>query len=144
MRKNRTRKDHPLNALLREVRRGNLHPEVGLEKQVFPVRLSTSQLKGLNKLAHESGTTVREQMDRAIDAYLLGVSRQEITVLHALLARLEHSTARADKALDEAFREMGMTAGDFAKKHRGAPPGSAGIPTKKRKRARSMRAKHRK
>jgi hypothetical protein len=118
MRKDRKARNHPLQALLKQVRHGNLHPEIGLEKRPFSVRLSASQQRGLKKLARESGTTWREEMDRAIDAYLLGLSRKEINMLHALVAELERSTVRANKALDEALRAVEKTKNVMSRKRR--------------------------
>jgi hypothetical protein len=104
--------------MLKQVRHANLHLEVGLEKQPYYVQLSASQRQGLKKLARESGTTVREEMDRAIDAYLLGLSRKEINMLHALVAELERSTVRANKALDEALRAVEKTKNVMSRKRR--------------------------
>jgi hypothetical protein len=107
--KTKVARKQPLRSLLKRVRRSNLHPEIGLDKLSLGVRLSPSQLLDMKKLARASGTTVLEQIDRAIEAYLLGISRKEIALLHALVAGLERSTDRANKARDEVLRKPGKT-----------------------------------
>lgn len=107
MRKSRIARSQPPRSPPKRVGRGSRHSEISLDKRALRVPLSASQLTDLKKLARASGTTMHEQVDRAIDAYLLGVSREEIALLHALVAELEVSTARANKALDEMLREAG-------------------------------------
>ncbi len=69
---------------------------------------------------------MREQIDRAIDAYLLGISRHELALLHALVTELENSTTRANKALDEVLQKFEKAgSAPVPKRQRGLPTRAA-------------------
>ncbi len=106
-------------AKLREAARRYLaNPPLQAGQAVYAVRLEASQVKALKQLARAHGTTLNQELDYAIDAYCLGVSRRGIRLLDALVDRMNESTARANRALDAALRETGKTRAHCARKNK--------------------------
>lgn len=112
------RKPHSLSKLQKSVRQDNIHPGYGLKRSAIKVRLEADLIAGLKKLARENGTTLAQEMENAVDAYCLGVSRHEIRLLNALIDRLNESTAKANQTLDAAMRETKKTRAHLARKKR--------------------------
>ncbi len=115
---NRKTKHYLLPELLKSASKDNLHPEFGLKKTAMRIRLEASQIAGLRKLARRNGTMVTAELGNAIDAYLLGITPGEIRLLNALIDRLNVSTARANKALDAALREIAKSRARLARQER--------------------------
>lgn len=82
------------------------------------VQLDGFQAEKLKQIARERGTTLAQELDHAIDAYCLGISRREIWLLNALLDRLNESTARTNRALEAALRETRKTRAHCARRRR--------------------------
>ena len=99
----------------------SLNAEPHSESAPVCVRLDSFQVEELQKLAQENGTTKSEEIEKAVDAYLLGVSRQEISMFYALIDELNRSTARAEKALDELSHTTHETVKHTARKHHSRP-----------------------
>ncbi len=115
---NRKTKHYSLPKLLKSVRQGNLHAEFGFKTSVLNVRLDASQIAGPKKLARDDGTTLAQELDNAVDAYLLGMSQGEIRMLHAVLNRFNESLARSNKVIDAALQETEKTLAHFPRKQR--------------------------
>ncbi len=97
----------------------SLHSVFGLKKSPIKARLEASQIAELKKLARENGATLAQELENAVEAYCLGLSRHEIRMLHALVDRLNESTAEANRALVAALRETQKTTrAYFARKKR--------------------------
>lgn len=75
------RSPYQLSKLLKLARKDNLHPEVGGKRAEVSVPLDTFQITGLKKLAKKYKTTISSELSNAVDAYLLGLSRDEIRLL---------------------------------------------------------------
>lgn len=67
------------------------------------VTLDHAQGAELRKLARERGTTVAAEAGNAIDCYILGINPADAQRLNAVLDRLNESTDRAMKAIDQAL-----------------------------------------
>ncbi len=102
----------------KSARKDNLYPKPGFKKTAMRISLEAFQIAELKKLAKEHGTTLAQEFDNAIDAYVLGASQGEIRTLNALVDQLKESTARANKALDAALRETGKTRAHVTRKKR--------------------------
>ncbi len=111
---------HRLSPLLKSIGQDNIPLEDGSKRSAIKVRIEAAQIAGLKRLAREYGTTLAQELDNAVDAYCLGVSRREIRLLHALLDRMNESTAKAHRALATARRETKKTRAHFAWKRRPA------------------------
>lgn len=107
----------------------SLSAEPNPESAFVRVRLDSFQVEELQKLAQEHGTTESEEIEKAVDAYLLGVSRQEISLIYALIDKLNRSTARAEKALDELSQATLANAEGTARKHHNRPLARGSRPT---------------
>lgn len=75
-----------------------------LKKTAMRIRLGAIQLAELKRLAGEHGTTLAQEIDNAIDAYILNISPGDIRMFNALLDRFNASLDRSEKALDEVLR----------------------------------------
>ncbi len=109
-----TRKPNPKNRRharpgRKSVRQSNPNPETEFKKSVLRVRLDAFQIAALKRLAKEHGTTLAREFDHAVDAYFLGLSREEVQILDALVDQLREATANANKALDAALRKTRKT-----------------------------------
>jgi hypothetical protein len=102
------RKRYPkrLAALLKPVRRKNIHPELGLKKSAPSLSVEPSQMTILRRLARERGTTVEQEIDHAIDTYLSGISPQEVRMLNTILDRFRAKLHKKNQAIDAAQREI--------------------------------------
>lgn len=72
------RSPYRLSKLLKSVRQDNLHAQVGDKRAMVRMVLDRFQIAGLKKLAKTHGTTVGTELSNAVDAYLLGLNRDEI------------------------------------------------------------------
>ncbi|MHB8742196.1 MAG: hypothetical protein ACYC9L_03645 [Sulfuricaulis sp.] len=115
---NRKTKHYSLPKLLKSVRQGNLHAEFGFKTSILNVRLDAAQVAELKELAKEHGTTLAQELDNAIDAYVLGMSQGELRLFKALVDRLIEATANANKALDAALRKTKKTRTHSTRKQR--------------------------
>lgn len=102
----------------KSARQSNRSPETEFRKSVLKVRLDAFQIAALKKLAKEHGTTLAQEFDNAVDAYVLGVSQEEIRTLNALVDQLKEATANAKKTVDEALRKTKKTRAHSARKKR--------------------------
>lgn len=100
------------------VRRSNRSPETEFKKSVLKVRLDAFQIAALKRLAKEHGTTLAQEFDYAVDAYFLGLSREEVRMLDALVDQLREATASASKAVDAALRKTEKNLAHLARKKR--------------------------
>ena len=109
-----------LSKLLKSVRKDNLHAEVGSKGASVRVALDRFQIAGLKKLANMYGTTVGTELSNAVDAYLLGLSRDEIRFL-ALFGDLIRSwDPKINRKLTQALRETDKSFARIARmEHRG-------------------------
>jgi len=92
--------------------------ETEFKKSILKVRLDASQIADLKRLAKEHGTTLAQELDNAVDAYVLGVSQEEIRMLNALVDQLKEATTNAKKAVDEALRKTKKTRAQSTRKQR--------------------------
>lgn len=96
------------NARLRKAaRKHRAHPPSGPNKVIYSVPLEVFQLKELRRLARERGTTVAQELEHAIDGYLLELPPSDIQMLNTILERLHTTMDKNNRRLDETLREVG-------------------------------------
>ncbi len=115
---NRKTKRYSRPGPLKSVRLDNFHPVPRFKKSVLNVYLDTSQIAEMKQLAREHGTTLAQEFDNAVDAYLLGMSQGEIRMLHAVLNRFNESMDRSNKVIDAALRKTEKNLAHWARKKR--------------------------
>ena len=81
--------------------------------QLTPVYLEREQKKGLQARAKANGTKVAEEVRRAVDAYLAGVSPEDLRLLDVgtrkaqrHLAEMATDLDRVNAKLDEVFARL--------------------------------------
>jgi hypothetical protein len=94
------------------------NPETEFRKSVLKVRLDAFQIAALKSLAKEHGTTLAWEFDHAVDAYFLGLRREEAQILDVLVDRLREATANASKTVDAALRKTERNLAHLARKKR--------------------------
>jgi hypothetical protein len=84
--------------------------------ELTQVYLEPSQKKALQAKARAHGTKLAEEVRRAVDAYLAGVSPEELNLLDAgsrkaarHLAEMSEELERINVRLDEAFATVSRT-----------------------------------
>jgi hypothetical protein len=84
--------------------------------ELTQVYLEPSQKKALQAKARAHGTKLAEEVRRAVDAYLAGVSPEELSLLDAgsrkaarHLAEMSEELERINVRLDEAFATVSRT-----------------------------------
>jgi hypothetical protein len=84
---------------------------MALAMQSTMVYLTASQKEGLEASARSRGTKVAAEIRNAIDAYLAGITPQELEMLDA-------ATRRAEQDINEMVAMMDATNARIAKRHR--------------------------
>jgi hypothetical protein len=112
------RGQHRLSELLKSVRKDNLHPEVGGKRAAVRVALDKYQAAGLKKLANRHGTTVGTELSNAVDAYLLGLSRDEVRFLGLFGDLIKSTASKINKKLTETLRETDKSSARIARMER--------------------------
>ncbi len=102
----------------KSARQNNPHPEVGFKKSVLNVYLDTSQIAEMKQLTKEHGTTLAQEFDNAVDAYLLGMSQGEVRLLNTVLNRFNESLDRSNQVIDAALRKTEKNLAHWARKKR--------------------------
>jgi hypothetical protein len=81
--------------------------------ELTQVYLEREQKRGLQAKAKANGTKVAEEVRRAVDAYLAGVSPEELTLLdegsrkaERHLKEMSAELERINTSLDEAFAQL--------------------------------------
>ena len=92
--------------------------ETEFKKSVLKVRLDAFQIAALKSLAKEHGTTLAQEFDNAVDAYLLGMRQGEVRMLNAVLKRFNESMGRSNKVIDAALRKTEKNLAHLARKKR--------------------------
>jgi hypothetical protein len=84
--------------------------------ELTQVYLEREQKRGLQAKAKANGTKVAEEVRRAVDAYLAGVSPEELTLLdegsrkaERHLKEMSQELERINARLDEAFAQLSHT-----------------------------------
>jgi hypothetical protein len=84
--------------------------------ELTQVYLEREQKRGLQAKAKANGTKVAEEVRRAVDAYLAGVSPEELTLLdegsrkaERHLKEMSQELERINARLDEAFAKLSHT-----------------------------------
>ena len=72
--------------------------------KAMPIHLKTEQKKGLERLARANKTNIAEEVRRAIDAYLSGVTLDELGLLDEATKRAETLLADMNAMLDATNR----------------------------------------
>lgn len=112
------RKPDRLTRLLKPIPEKNIHPELSFKKSVLKVRLDAFQIAALKRLAKEHGTTLAREFDHAVDAYFLGLRREEAQILDVLVDQLREATANARKTVGAALRKTEKNLAHLARKKR--------------------------
>ncbi len=112
------RSQYRLSKLLKSVRKDNLHPEVGGKRAAVRVALDRSQIAGLKKLANTYGSTVGTELSNAVDAYLLGLSRNEIRFLGLFGDLIKASASKTNQKLTEILLETDKSTARIARMER--------------------------
>lgn len=112
------RRPDRLTKLLKPIHKKNIHPELSFKKSALKVYLDTAQIAEMKQLAKEHGTTLAQELDNAVDAYLLGMSQGEIRMLHAALNHFSESLGRSNKVIDAALRKAEKNLAHLAGKRR--------------------------
>lgn len=105
----RKRKPKRYAKLRRTACKHRAHPPSGPNKVIYSVPLEVFQLKALRRLARERGTTVAQELEHAIDGYLLGLPPSDIRMLNTILERFHATMDKNNRRLDEALREVGKS-----------------------------------
>lgn len=112
------RRPYRLSKLLKSVRKDNLHPEVGGKRAAVRVALDTFQTAGLKRLANANGTTVVTELSNAVDAYLLGLTRDEVRLLGLVADLTKASALKIDEKLTGTLREIDKSTARIARMER--------------------------
>lgn len=70
------------------------------------VNISSKQATELRRLARINRTSFKQELSDAIDAYVLGVSPQEVRILDGIADQLNASLDRADLTLDRELAQL--------------------------------------
>jgi hypothetical protein len=112
------RSPYRLSKLLKSARKDNLHPEVGGKKAAVRVALDTFQADGLKRLANKHGTTVGTELSNAVDAYLLGLTREEVRSLGLFADLTKASALKTNQKLTGTLREIDKSTARIARMER--------------------------
>ncbi len=102
----------------KSARQSNPSPVTEFRKSVLKVRLDAFQIAALKRLAKAHGTTLAREFDHAVDAYFLGLRREEAQILDVLVDQLREATANASKTVDAALRKTEKNLAHLARKKR--------------------------
>lgn len=108
----RRRRDRRLKEL------DKLSPVLRANRPAVKIPLKDSQIAALRELAREHGTTVETEIDMAIDAYCLGVTRVDIPWLTEFFTRFNAALERNNVVLDQTLREVGKSNARLARRER--------------------------
>lgn len=114
------RSQYRISKLLKSVRKDNLHPEVGGKRAEVSVPLDTFQITGLKKLAKKYKTTVNSELSNAVDAYLLGLSRDEIRLLGHFADLTKTSVFVGNQKITGILREIDQSTARISRLERRA------------------------
>ncbi len=103
---------------LKSARQDNLHPVSRPKTSLLNVYLNTAQIAEMKQLAREHGTTLAQEFDHAVDAYLLGMSQGQLRMLHTVLHRFNESLDRSNQAIEAALRKTEKNLSHLARKKR--------------------------
>lgn len=109
-----------LSKLLKSVHKDNLHPEIFGNGDAVSVALDRYQIAGLKKLGKKHGTNVATELSNAVDAYLLGLSRDEIRFLGIFGDMIKSSASKINQKLTETLLEIDKSAARIARMERRA------------------------
>lgn len=109
-----------LSKLLKSVRKDNLHPDVLGKRAQVSVPLDTFQITGLKKLANKYKTTVSSELSNAVDAYLLGLSRDEVRLLGHFADLTNTSLFVGNQKINRILREIDQSAARITRLERRA------------------------
>ena len=114
------RSPYRLSKLLKSVRKDNLHPEVGGKRAAVRVTLDRFQIAGLKKLANTYGPTGGTELSNAVDAYLLGLSRDEFRFLSLFGDLIRSWVPKINRKLTQELLETDKSFARIARmEHRG-------------------------
>jgi len=86
--------------------------------QLTQIYLEREQKKRLQARAKANGTKVAEEVRRAIDAYLAGVSSEELKLLHTGTRRAEKHLAEMAGELDRVNAKLDAAFAQLDRQHR--------------------------
>jgi hypothetical protein len=91
--------------------------------QITNVHLRPAQKKALQQRARDNGTNVAEEVRNAVDAYLAGVTQQELALLDEATKRTESMLAEMAALCDSTNRKAARVFAQMAALRGGYPDG---------------------
>ena len=94
--------------------------------QLTNIHLRPTQKKALQQRAKSKGTNVAEEVRSAVDAYLAGITSEELALLDAATQNAEKMLAEMSQLLADTNRKASSVFAEMAKLRGGYPQGAEG------------------